>query len=104
MSEPEELGSMFIRNYSSLLAAVWGNEAEAAKLAGNPTAYASAKGLPVDPGAEQLKRSGNRQAAGHQQEVLETVHVTSPPRGQNRETASRGAAPTGPGPGPARPP
>jgi hypothetical protein len=38
MSEPEELGSMFLRNYSLLLAAVWGNEAEAAKLIGDPTA------------------------------------------------------------------
>ena|SRR5689334_15565290 len=51
MSEPEELGSKFIRNYSLLLAAVWGNEAEAAKLTGDPTAYASSKGLPVEPGA-----------------------------------------------------
>jgi hypothetical protein len=51
MSEPEELGSMFIRNYSLLLASVWGNEAEAARLIGDPTAYASSKGLPVDPGA-----------------------------------------------------
>jgi hypothetical protein len=51
MSEPQDLGSVFIRNYSLLLAAVWGNEAEAAKLAGDPTAYASSKGLPVDPGA-----------------------------------------------------
>ena len=51
MSEPAELGSTFIRNYSLLLAAVWGNEAEAAKLTGDPTAYASSKGLPVDPGA-----------------------------------------------------
>jgi hypothetical protein len=51
MSEPEELGSTFIRNYSLLLAAVWGSEAEAAKLTADPTAYASSKGLPVDPGA-----------------------------------------------------
>ena len=51
MSEPGELGSVFIRNYSLLLAAVWGNEAEAARLTGDPTAYASSKGLPVDPGA-----------------------------------------------------
>jgi hypothetical protein len=51
MSEPAELGSVFIRNYSLLLAAVWGNEAEAARLTGDPTAYASSKGLPVDPGA-----------------------------------------------------
>ena len=51
MSAPEELGSMFIRNYSLLLAAVWGSEAEAAKLTGDPAAYASSKGLPVDPGA-----------------------------------------------------
>src|SRR5690242_15071590 len=51
MSEPEELGSTFIRNYSLLLAAVWGSEAEAAKLIADPTAYASSKGLPVDPGA-----------------------------------------------------
>jgi hypothetical protein len=42
---------MFIRNYSLLLAAVWGNEAEAAKLTADPTAYASSRGLPVAPGA-----------------------------------------------------
>jgi hypothetical protein len=51
MSEPEELGSTFIRNYSLLLAAVWGSEAEAAKLIADPTAYASSKGLPVAQGA-----------------------------------------------------
>ena len=51
MSEPEELGSTFIRNYSLLLAAVWGSESEAAKLIADPAAYASSKGLPVDPGA-----------------------------------------------------
>ena len=51
MSEPEALGAVFIRNYSLLLAAVWGNEAEAARLTRDPTAYASSKGLPVDPGA-----------------------------------------------------
>lgn len=51
MSAPEELGSAFIRNYSLLLAAVWGDEVEAAKFTSDPTAYASAKGLPVDPGA-----------------------------------------------------
>ena len=51
MSESEELGSTFIRNYSLLLAAIWGSEAEAAKLIADPTAYASLRGLPVDPGA-----------------------------------------------------
>jgi hypothetical protein len=52
MSEAEDLGFSFIKNYSTLLTGVWANEAEAAKLAADPTAYAKEKGLPVAPGAQ----------------------------------------------------
>jgi hypothetical protein len=52
MSESEELGLSFIRNYSNLLTGVWASEAEAAKLAADPTAYAREKGLPVEAGAQ----------------------------------------------------
>jgi hypothetical protein len=45
------LGRQPCPSRGKLLAAVWGNESEAAKLTGGPTAYASSKGLPVDPGA-----------------------------------------------------
>ena len=51
MSESEELGISFIKNYSSLLTAVWTSESEAAKLAEDPAAYAREKGLPVEAGA-----------------------------------------------------
>ena len=70
MSEPAELGAMFIRNYSLLLAAVWGNEAEAAKLTGDPTAYASAKGLPVDAGAVVRIDTAPHEGLFHKDEVI----------------------------------
>jgi hypothetical protein len=51
MSESEELGTQFINDYSQLLITVWTDEAEAARLAADPTAYAREKGLPVAEGS-----------------------------------------------------
>jgi len=51
MAETGELQAAFIKNYSSLIVGLWTSEAETAKLAENPTAYAREKGLPVAPGA-----------------------------------------------------
>jgi hypothetical protein len=66
----EELGSAFIRNYSSLLTTVWTSEAEAAKLAEDPTAYASAKGLPVDAGAVVRIDTAPHEGLFHKDEVI----------------------------------
>lgn len=46
----DDLGLSFIKDYSSLITTVWASDAEAAKLAQDPTAYAREKGLPVQPG------------------------------------------------------
>jgi len=65
-----ELGSTFIKNYSSLLTTVWTSEAEAAKLAEDPTAYARAKGLPVDQGAMVRVDSTPHEGLFHKDEVI----------------------------------
>lgn len=41
----------FVRKYSELMLGVWRDDSELTKLLANPTAYASAAGLPVDQGA-----------------------------------------------------
>jgi hypothetical protein len=46
-----ELERPLAESYSALLTAVWDSDEEAAKLAGDPTAYAGEMGLPVQCGA-----------------------------------------------------
>jgi hypothetical protein len=70
MAESEELGLSFIKNYSSLLTAVWTSETEAAKLAADPMAYAREKGLPIDSGAEVRVDSSPHDGLFHQDEVI----------------------------------
>jgi hypothetical protein len=65
-----ELGSAFIKSYSSLLTTVWTNEAEAAKLAEDPTAYARAKGLPVAAGSVVRVDSTAHEGLFHKDEVI----------------------------------
>ena len=70
MSESQDLGISFIKNYSSLLTSVWTSEAEAAKLAADPAAYAKMKGLPVESGAEVRVDSTPHEGLFHQDEVI----------------------------------
>lgn len=51
MSESQELGTEFANSYSAVLIAAWTNEAEAARLAADPTAFAKERGLPVAEGS-----------------------------------------------------
>jgi hypothetical protein len=51
MSESQEFGPEFTNAYTSLLITVWTDEAAAAQLAADPTAYATEKGLPVAEGS-----------------------------------------------------
>jgi hypothetical protein len=70
MSESEELGLSFVKNYSSLLTAVWTSEDEAAKLAADPSAYAKAKALPVEDGAEVRVDSTPHEGLFRQDEII----------------------------------
>ena len=76
MSESEELGLSFIKNYSSLLTAVWTSESEAAKLAADPAAYAREKGLPVEAGAEVRVDSAQHEGLFRQDEVIAAWSAT----------------------------
>lgn len=51
MPESQEFGEEFAGSYSAVLIAAWTNEAEAARLAADPTAFAKERGLPVAQGS-----------------------------------------------------
>jgi diadenosine tetraphosphate (Ap4A) HIT family hydrolase len=70
MSAPQELELSFINSYSALLIGVWTSEAEAAKLAEDPAAYARAKGLPVSPGAVVRVDRTPHEGLFHKDEVI----------------------------------
>lgn len=47
----DKYGKEFIDNYLKVMSSAWRAEAEEAKLVADPTAYAAAKGLPVEQGS-----------------------------------------------------
>jgi hypothetical protein len=51
VSNDSKYGKQFLDNYLQAMGSAWRNEAEEAKMIANPTAYATEKGLPVEPGA-----------------------------------------------------
>jgi hypothetical protein len=67
---PEEVGSSLINSYSSLVTSVWASEEEAARLAEDPTAFARAKGLPVEVGAVVHVESTPREGLVSRDEVI----------------------------------
>jgi hypothetical protein len=51
VSDDSKYGKEFLDSYLQLMSAAWRSEGEEAKLVANPTAYATAKGLPVAQGS-----------------------------------------------------
>lgn len=51
MSDDSKYGKKFLDNYMQAMGSAWRVESEEAKLVADPTAYAAAKGLPVEPGS-----------------------------------------------------
>jgi hypothetical protein len=51
MSDDSKYGKEFLDSYLQLMGAAWRSADEEAKLVANPTAYATAKGLPVEQGS-----------------------------------------------------
>jgi hypothetical protein len=51
MSTDTKYGKEFLDTYLQVMGSAWHTEGEEAKLVANPTAYASAKGLPVEQGS-----------------------------------------------------
>ena len=51
MSDDNKYGKEFLDNYLQAMGSAWRSEAEDAALVSDPTAYAIAKGLPVEEGA-----------------------------------------------------
>ena len=51
MSTDSKYGKEFLDTYLQVMGSAWHSEADEAKLIANPTAFATAKGLPVEPGS-----------------------------------------------------
>ena len=51
MSDDNKYGKQFLDNYLQAMGSAWRSDADEASLVADPTAYAIAKGLPVEEGA-----------------------------------------------------